>query len=52
MIALDKYILKLKNLILQHKILKHTSLNVRAACQKFVFNILEFGSAGRVGVFV
>lgn len=51
-IFLSKYILKLKMLIVQHKILKHTTLKVRAACQKFVFNIFDFGSAGRVGVFV
>lgn len=49
MLALSKYTLKLKILFLQKKKLKHTSLKVvksqRAACQKFVFNILEFGSA-------
>lgn len=52
MITLAKNILKRNILILQQKILKHTSLKDTAACQKLLFNILEFGSAGRVGVFV
>lgn len=42
--ALVKYFLNLKTLILQQKILKHSSVKVGAACpEKFVFNILQFG---------